>query len=198
MKFLMPLVLAAFLLVGCDRLEGQLNITKDLKLVNSKGNTHLLRVGTYSADLRQSTFGKKIVLRLNNDSDEKFHFLIPGKQLPSNGTFKFTAAQIGQNVDLTGTVKTVYTDSSMHEGHQQCTYMRPETVCQPAGPAGGVVCHTEMRTVYGSQWVRYYDRTTTQDVNLSIAAVGATEESAQFAGSATWVDQIIVNQSACL
>ncbi|MBP9681609.1 MAG: hypothetical protein KBD76_09405 [Bacteriovorax sp.] len=198
MKFLMPLVLAAFLLVGCDRLEGQLNITKDLKLVNSKGNTHLLRVGTYSADLRQSTFGKKIVLRLNNDSDEKFHFLIPGKQLPSNGTFKFTAAQIGQNVDLTGTVKTVYTDSSMRDGFQQCTYMRPETVCQPSGPTGGVVCHTEMRTVYGSQRIRYYDRTTTQDVTLSIAAAGATEESAQFAGGATWIERIIVNQTACL
>lgn len=199
MKYLMPVLLAAaFLLVGCERLEGQLNITKDLKLVNSRGDTHLLRVGTYSADLRTSTFGKKIVLRLNNDADEKFNFLIPeGTKIPNNGSFKLTSAQIGQKVDLLGTVKTVSTDGPVREAVQQCTYTEPVTVCVPTGPNGQVSCSTQMRTVYGQQWMRYYDRTNHQDVVLSIAAAGAAEESAQFTGANSWVDRIVLSQMPC-
>lgn len=197
MKYLMPLLLAAAFLVGCERLEGQLNITKDLKLVNSKGDTHLLRVGTYSADLRQSTFGKKIVLRLNNDADEKFNFLIPeGSQIPRNGTFKYSSVQIGQNVDLIGTVRTVSSDGPVRESVQQCTYTEPVTICYP-GPQGQPVCSTQMRTVYGQQWMRYYDRTSSQDVVLSIAAPASTEESAQFTGANTWVDRIVISQMPC-
>lgn len=199
MKYLMPVLLAAaFLLVGCERLEGQLNIAKDIKLVNSKGDTHLLRVGTYSADLRTSTFGKKIVLRLNNDSDEKFNFLIPeGTKIPNNGTFKLTSAQIGQKVDLLGTVKTVSTDGPVREAVQQCTYTEPVTVCVPTGPNGQVSCSTQMRTVYGQQWTRYYDRSNHQDVLLSIAAAGSAEESAQFTGANSWVDRIVISQMPC-
>lgn len=198
MKLLLPaLIAAAMLFVGCERLEGQLNITKDLKLVNSKGDTHLLRVGTYSADLRQSTFGKKIVLRLNNDADEKFNFAIPGSQIPNNGTFKFSAAQIGQNVDLAGTVRTVSTDGPVSESVQQCTYTEPVTVCYPTGPQGQVTCSTQMRTVYGQQWTRYYDRSNHQDIMLSIAAAGATDESAQFTGNISWVDRVVISQMPC-
>jgi hypothetical protein len=198
MKLLLPtLIAAALLVIGCDRLEGQLNISKDLKLVNSKGDTHLLRVGTYSADLRQSTFGKKIVLRLNNDADEKFNFSIPGSQIPSNGTFKYSAAQIGQNVDLTGTVKTVSSDGPVREDVQQCTYSEPVTVCYPTGPQGQVSCSTQMRTVYGQQWTRYYDRSNHQDVVLSIAAAGTTDESAQFSGNTSWIDRVVISQMPC-
>lgn len=199
MKYLMPVLLAAaFLLVGCERLEGQLNITKDLKLVNSRGDTHLLRVGTYSADLRTSTFGKKIVLRLNNDADEKFNFLIPeGTKIPNNGSFKLTSAQIGQKVDLMGTVKTVSTDGPVREAVQQCTYTEPVTVCVPTGPNGQVSCSTQMRTVYGQQWMRYYDRSNHQDVVLSIAAAGTADESAQFTGANSWVDRIVISQMPC-
>lgn len=198
MKYIMPvLMIAAFLFVGCERLEGQLNITKDLKLVNSRGEAHLLKVGTYSADLRQSTFGKKIVLRLNNDADEKFNFQIPdGSKIPSNGTFKFSASQIGQNVDLAGAVKTVSTDGPVRESVVQCTYTEPVTVCYP-GPQGQQVCSTQIRTVYGTQWTRYFDRSNTQDVTLSIAAAGATEESAQFLGNVSWVDRIVISQMPC-
>jgi len=197
MKFLMPVILAALVLVGCDRLEGQLNITKDLKLENSKGDTHLLKVGTYSADLRKSTFGKKIILRLNNDADEKFNFTIPKGTIPNNGSFKLSSSQIDQKVDLSGTVSTVSTDSPIREAVQSCTYTEPYTVCQPTGPQGQVACSTYMRTVYGSQWTRYYDRSSTQNITLSIAAAGSSEESAQFLGNASWVERIIVNQMPC-
>ncbi len=198
MKFLFTVLLAAVFFVGCERIEGQLNVTKDLKLVNSNGDTHLLRVGTYSADLRESTFGKKIVLRLNNDANEKFHFLIPGNtSIPDNGTFKLSSSQIGQNVDLAGEVRTSSVDSNPQQMYQACTYNEPYTVCQPAGPNGQEICQTYYRTVYGSQWIQFIDRTTHQDVRLSIAAKGDTSESAQFSGNASWIQRIILNQSFC-
>jgi hypothetical protein len=194
----MPVMIAAFLMVGCERLSGQLNISKDLKLVNSKGDTHLLRVGTYTADLRQSTFGKKIVLRLNEDADEKFNFAIPkGTKIPNNGTFSLKSNQIGQKVDLKGTVATTHVDSPEREGYQSCTYSEPYTVCQPAGPYGQMQCQTYMRTIYGQQWVRSFDRTTHQDITLDITPVSAKESSGQFTGNASWVEQIVVNQTNC-
>ncbi len=194
----MALLLTALFLVSCDRLEGQLNITKELSLVNSKGDSHLLKIGTYSADLRESTFGKKIVLRLKNDADEKFNFTIPnGSKIPTNGTFKLFANDIGQNVDLAGIVSTTYIDSETREAYQSCSYTEPYTVCAPTGPNGQVSCQTGMRTVYGTQWTRFFDRTTQQNINMSILVANSSEESAQFLGSAAFVQRIIVSQTAC-
>lgn len=198
MKFFYPILLATFLLVGCERLDGQLNIVKDFKLVNSKGDTHLLRVGTYTADLRESTFGKKIVLRLNNDHDEKFNFIIPKKTIiPDNGTFKLKSSQIGQKVDLTGVVKTDSKDSPTREEYQSCIFTEPYTICEPEGPNGQMICETYYRTIYGYQWTRFFDRTTHQNVRLSIAAANDSVESAEFNGDASWSQRIIVNQMPC-
>ena len=191
----MPLVLGALLLVGCDKIEGQLNIAKDLTLVNSKGDKHQIKVGTYTADI--STNGsKKLTLRFNNDNDEKYNFSIPkGSKLPTNGSFSYKASDIGQAVDLAGTVKTVSTNGPMVQTNQQCTYQQAYQVCS-AGPRGPV-CTIVYRTVYGNQWVNFYDRTTNQDVTLSILDAGTTTQSAEFAGSVSYIERIVTSQSQC-
>ncbi len=194
MKFLMPVLLAGLLLVGCEKIEGQLNITKDLKLKNNKGDTHLLRVGTYSADIKANT-SKKITLRLNNDSDEKFVFQHNGN-IPDNGSFNIPSNVSGQPVDLSGSVATNVTDSAMREGYQSCTYEMPVQTCYPM-PNGGMNCSVYYRTVNGSQWVRYFDRQTVKNVILSVKAANTTEESADFHGDITFIDRIITQQTNC-
>ncbi|MBC7537599.1 MAG: hypothetical protein H7281_02165 [Bacteriovorax sp.] len=195
MKFFMPVMLAALFLVGCEKIEGQLNITKDLKLVNSRGVTHLLKVGTYSADLSAKT-SKKIVLRLNNDSDEKFVFVHNGN-IPDNGSFSISSKVSGQPVDLTGDVSTVVTNSETREGTQSCTYQIPEQVCYPTGPYGGMSCSMQYRTVNGLQWIRYYDRQTNKNVNLSVKPSSATVESADFHGNINYADRVVTSESGC-
>ncbi len=190
----MPTLLAALFLVSCEKIEGQLNITKDLKLVNSKGVTHLLKVGTYSADIQANT-SKKITLRLNNDSDEKFNFSHDGN-IPSNGPFTISSKMSGQPVDLSGDVKTTTTNSEVRESNQSCTYQRPVQVCFPI-PQGGVSCTVQYQTGFGYQWTRYYDRETNKTVNLSVKAMSSVDESADFHGDITFVDRVVLNQSEC-
>ncbi len=198
MKFLFPLVLSALVLVGCNKLEGQLNVTTDLKLKSSKGETQLINVGTYTADLDKKSLSKKIVLRLNNDKDFKFEFKIPeNAKIPSNGAFVFKSSEVGQNVDLHGNVNTKVTDSPMRDEFKSCTYQDTYTVCSPTGPGGQTVCQTHTRTVYGSQWVRYYDREIDQNVTINLIPVGATESSAEFSGRFLGVQRITVSETAC-
>jgi hypothetical protein len=195
MKTLLPLIVAAVLITGCERIEGQINVTKDVDLKNSKGNSRTVRVGTYTADIKANT-KKKITLRLNNESDEKFEFNIPDGSIPANGSFSYKSAVVGQPVDLSGTVQTVITETGISQATESCQYTVPVQHCFPL-PNGGVSCSTQMETRYGRRWIQYFDRTTNKGVNLSIALANVTEESATFYGQAEWLERIIMNASQC-
>lgn len=195
MKILLPLIAAAFLFVGCERIEGQLNVTKDVKLQNSRGNSRTIRVGTYSADIKANT-KKKITLRLNNESDEKYEFNIPNGSIPTNGSFSYKAAVVGQPVDLSGTVKTDVTETGIKQGTESCQYQQPVQVCHPL-PNGGMTCSTHMETRFGTRWIQYFDRTTDKDVILSIAVANTNEEAAQFNGNAKWTERVVTSATSC-
>jgi hypothetical protein len=195
MKHLLPLFAAILLFTGCEKIEGQLNISNDVKLVSSKGETRTLRVGTYSADIKANT-SKKITLRLNNDGDEKYVFNVPNGSLPTNGSFNYKSAIVGQPVDLSGTVATKTTESGRRQTSESCYYQEPVQVCYPTGN-GGMACSVQYRTVMGTRFTEYFDRTVSKDVNLSIAAANTTAEVAQFQGATTWTERVIVTQYSC-
>jgi hypothetical protein len=196
MKTIATLVALSLLAIACNKLEGQLNVTTEFKLKNSKGDNHLIRVGTYTADLDKKTLSKKIVLRLNNDNDEKFEFKIPdGAKIPSNGAFTLKSSDIGQSVDLAGNVNTNVKRSETREDWTPCTFQEPYVVCS-AGPNGQQICSTYYRTVNGNQWTRYYDEYVDQTVTMGLTPVGATE-AANFTGSSSTVQRVVVNQSQC-
>lgn len=196
MKSLMPILAAALLFVGCEKIEGQLNVTKEVKLVTSKGVKRRIAVGTYSADIKANT-SKKITLRLNNDSDEKYIFTLPdGSRIPNNGNFAFKASDVGQPVDISGTVSTVVTNGQVRQTTESCTYYEPVQVCTQL-PNGGVTCTIQQRTVFGHKWVEYYDRRTDKDLSLSIAEMNVAGEAAQFIGDAAWIDRIVLRETQC-
>lgn len=195
MKNLMPLLFAAVLFAGCEKIEGQLNVSKDVKLVTTKGVARLVRAGTYDADIKANT-KKKITLRLNNDSDEKYEFNIPDGSIPTNGSFSYKSNTVGQPVDLTGTVATQVSNSERRQANESCQYQAAVQQCYPL-PQGGMTCQVVYVTRYGYKWIQYYDRTTNKDVTLSIAAANTSEESAQFLGHAKWVDRIVLSETQC-
>jgi len=196
MKSLMPILAAALIFVGCEKIEGQLNVTKEVKLVTSKGVKRRIAVGTYSADIKANT-SKKITLRLNNDSDEKYIFTLPdGSRIPSNGSFAFKASDVGQPVDISGTVSTVVTNGPVRTANESCTYTQPVQVCTQL-PNGGVTCTIQQRTVFGYKWIEYYDRKTEKDIVMSINETQMAEEAAQFVGDATWFDRIVLRETQC-
>jgi len=197
MKYLVPVMITLALLGGCKtRVEGQLNVTKDIKLRAFSGDKHLIKVGTYTADL--SPNGKeKIALRLNNDKDERFNFAIPSNvKIPNNGTIKLTAAQVNQAADVNITVATAVSEGAVQEGYSSCSYELPTQYCYPV-PNGGMNCHVEYRTVFGQQWERFFIRTTDKNVTLDVSEASATEVSAQFVGNSIVSDKVILNQTAC-
>lgn len=192
----MPILAAALIFAGCEKIEGQLNVTNPVKLVTSKNVTRTIAVGTYTADVKANT-KKKITLRLNNDSDEKYVFNLPdGSRIPSNGTFAFKSNEVGQPVDISGTVATSVTNGQLRQTTEQCQYTEPVQVCTP-NPKGGVICTIQHRTVWGHKWVEYYDRRTEKDLSLSIAAMNTAQEAAQFVGDAVWVDRIVTRETQC-
>jgi len=197
MKALIALFLSTIVFTGCVKIEGQLNISKALNLRNTKGDVKTVAVGTYTADIKANT-KKKITLRLNDNADEKFEFNVPDGSIPANGNFKVLSNVVGQAVDLSGTVKTVVTNSEKRQTTESCQYQEAVQVCVPnGGPAGGVTCSIRYQTRFGTRWVTYYDRRTDKDLTLSIAAAGANEESGQFQGDVAWIDRIELNSTQC-
>ena len=190
MKFLIPVFLISFLFVGCERIEGLVTVSKDIKLKNSKGDMHLVRIGTYSADIKAKT-SKKITLRLNNDSDEKFIFEHNGN-IPDEGTFSVPSDLSGQPVDLFGSIKTEVVNSKINEGVVYCTYKIPFDVCYP-----GVGCVIEYHIMDGTKWIRYYDAISTKNIDLIIKVAKNTEEAGNFHGENVSSERVIINQSIC-
>jgi hypothetical protein len=197
MKYLVPVMLIAILVSGCNsRIDGQLNVTKDIKLRVFSGDKHLLRVGTYTADLSPNG-SSKIALRINNDNDERSNFAIPeGSKIPDNGTVSFTAAQVGQAADVVVTVATTANIGPTQEGYISCTYQMPTQVCYPI-PGGGMNCSIQYQTVFGQQWQRFYDRTIDKNLSLKISEPASTEVSAEFIGNSSVSERVVISDSPC-
>ena len=195
MKNLLPLLVTVLLFVSCERIDGQLNVSKDVRLKNTKGNSITIRVGTYTADIKANT-KKKITLRLNNEKDEKYEFNIPNGTLPTNGPFSYKSAVVGQPVDLAGSVATIVTDSGIKETTESCQYQEPVRICYPM-PGGGRECYTQMEPRFGTRWIQYFDRTTDKDVILSIKVVNTNDEAAQFNGHGKSIEKIVTRATSC-
>jgi hypothetical protein len=195
MKSLMPILAAALIFAGCEKIEGQLNVTNPVKLITSRNVNRTIAVGTYSADIKANT-SKKITLRLNNDSDEKYIFTLPdGAKIPDNGSFAF--GEVGQPVDINGTVSTAVTKGPVRQSTEQCQYTEQVQVCTP-NPKGGVICSIQQRTVWGHKWIEYYDRQTDKNFTLSILNDHSTEnEAAQFVGDSSWAERIVLRETQC-
>ncbi len=197
MKTLFALLFSTLIFTGCEKIEGQINITKATNLRNSKGVVKSVAVGTYTADIKANT-KKKITLRLNNDSNEKFEFNVPDGSIPSNGAFSVKSSVVGQPVDLSGNIVTVVTNSERRQTTESCQYQEAVQVCVPSGtPGGGVTCSIQYQTRYGSRWITFYDRRTDKDVTLSIAPAGSTEESGQFQGDIAWIERVELSSTQC-
>ncbi len=197
MKYLVSILMATALLSGCKtRVEGQLNVTKDIKLRAFSGEKHNIAVGTYTADLSPNG-SERIALRLNNDKNERFNFAIPSDvKIPDNGTLNLTSAQVNQAADVNINVVTVVTKSDIREEMTSCTYQMPVQRCYPT-PGGGVQCSIYYETVFGQQWERFYNVITTKDLTLNLSEPAATESSAQFIGSSQTFRRVILGQSPC-
>lgn len=190
MKKFMPLFLTALLAVACNSIDGQLNVTKEFKLLNLSNQQTTINLGSYNADIQVNS-KNRLTLRLNKDNNQKYNFNFNGN-IPSNGTFEVPSNVSGQPVDLSGVVNTKISETPLKQTYQTCTYQIQ--YCQP-GPQGPIC---GIQTVWGRQWITSFDRITEKNITLLVRAVGTKEDSADFHGDVTYVDNIIMNQSPCM
>lgn len=194
-KFFGFLTLSLFL-VSCDRIEGTLKLDEQVSLTNTKGVKKTISVDTYNADLKLKS-KKSITLRLSNDSDEKFEFKIPGgRQIPNNGSFSFTSKEVGQPVDLEGTVKTIVTRSDTFSTWETCQYTEYQTVCH-SGPNGQPICTSVPVQRTGQEFVRYYNETIEKDVLLAIKNPGSVIIAGDFVGDIAYSQKVYTSRSGC-
>lgn len=196
MKKMIGLLSVALLMVACDRIEGTLKLDEAVSLTNTKGVKKSIAANSYTADIKLKS-KKSITLRLSNDSDEKFEFKIPsGKTIPNNGEFSFTSKEVGQPVDLAGTVKTVVTKSDTYTAFEMCQYTDYQTVCH-AGPEGRPICTTVPVQRTGQEFVRYYVETVEKDVLMTIKKVGAETPAGDFVGDIAYSQKVYTSRSGC-
>ncbi len=190
MKKLVSFLMLSLALVSCEQIGGDLKLAQDLSLKNAKGETRTIRAAAYKADI-QFKSEKSLVLKVEG---EKFNFSIP-KNIPNNGEFSFVAAELGQNVDLSGSVKTVIERSPSISTWESCTYFEYQRVCQ--NTPNGQVCSNVPVSRLGRQFVSYYDETTNRDVVLTIKVAGGSDVVGDFLGDAAYSRKIYTQRWQC-
>ncbi len=184
------LVVSALAILGCEDIDGQLQVFEKFN-VNTKNGVRATEIGNFdtSLDMKRDRF----VAFVKTDSGRiKVTFLIPGNlRMPANGDFQISAVDSGQPFAISGVNKTVELKSKMKSEYQDCMYDGYDVICSPQG------CTQVPVHRWGRQYTEYYVRTIKQD--LIINALSATAESvaATFTGAASNSQKVIVQQDRC-
>lgn len=180
-KFLIGLSMLG--LTACDPFEGLLQVQHDFVIKSTEtqpgcgydGNTFgcdqivnvAVPVGGHSSKLE--FVGKdqiQITMKINGKKKYVKMFLPKKLDIPSqNGSFAISSADLGQDFSADGGIATNVTDSEPYRGNESCSYTRHEQVCQIVN--NQYVCHDEIRTIYGQQYVEYFNRSTVQNINVN-------------------------------
>jgi len=139
------------LLAGCDEIKfgGSLSVLEQMTFTQPRGPVStdqkvewdlsktggnvVLNPGQYPTKITMGKSGKKkeLTLEVANASPATVIKMKFDKNIELGENFTLTAAQLGQNFDLTGNLLTKVEKSPEQSGRESCTYQYPETVCRP-------------------------------------------------------------------
>lgn len=108
-------------------------------------STVVVAPGQFQAKAIIGTSGskKQIKLEIANGDNPTVVKLKFDKNINIGENFTLTAAQIGQNFDLTGNIATRVEKSPEYSGTEHCTYQYPQTVCRSAAKSAGEAAASE-------------------------------------------------------
>lgn len=132
----------ALFLAGCDEIKfnGNLNVLEQIVFKQKQGSV-TVAPGQFAAKVTLSANNskKKIKLEIKNADPATEVKLEFDKDINIGETFNVTAAQLGQNFDLAGTMKTRVEQSPEQTSYESCTYQMPQTVCRSNKSADAAV-----------------------------------------------------------
>ena len=135
-------------LAGCDEVKfgGLLNVIEPMTFTQVRGPSAngveweftkaagdiVLTPGQFSTKVIMGKSGskKQLTLEVANANPATVIKLKFDKNIELGENFTLTAAQLGQNFDLTGNLVTKVERSSEQSGRESCTYQYPQTVCR--------------------------------------------------------------------
>lgn len=198
------------ILSACDPFEGIISVKQQFIVKSSEKSSGCngdqnfgcdqivnvtVPVGDVSAKLE---FPSKTQIQIDlkiNGKKKQLNLELPKKlNVPDSGDFAITAKDLGQDFGAQGKSDKLVTDSELQKGYQQCTYQRPETVCYIVN--NSQVCRIEYRTVYGQQYVEYFDRNTNQKLNVDFVSA-QNSVLASFNGERNSSERIYRYQAQC-
>ncbi len=132
----------ALFLAGCDEIKfnGNLNVLEQITFKQKQASV-VVTPGQFAAKvtLGATNTKKKIKLEIKNADPATEVKLEFDKDINIGETFNVTAAQLGQNFDLAGTMKTRVEQSPEQTSYESCTYQMPQTVCRSNKSADAAV-----------------------------------------------------------
>jgi len=136
-------------LAGCDEVKfgGSLGVNEQMTFTQNKGADKaqvvewesnkaagdiVLNPGRFSTKITMGKSGRKnqLTLEVANANPATVIKMKFDKNINLGENFTLTAAQLGQNFDLTGNLITKVERSPEQSGYESCTYQYPQTVCR--------------------------------------------------------------------
>lgn len=185
-------------LSGCNELTGRIQVNETIQLHTAKGDG-IIQPGSYGATLDFPNKNKarleiKVKTKKNNPS-AIFH--VNSRSFPKGrGPIFVSAKESGQPYDLDGTIDTEVSEGREQWASEPCTYRITEQVCG-IDRRGRRSCWLEERTIYGNRDIRYFDRTTTQSVDLNILQPNTSHAVAQAYVDQSSNERIYTYQGRC-
>ncbi|OGR64204.1 MAG: hypothetical protein A2X31_13110 [Elusimicrobia bacterium GWB2_63_22] len=144
------LAAVALFLVGCNEINfsGLLNVTEPITFAGQDRVNVVVNPGQFNtkASIGKSGSKKVIKLEIANGAQPTKVELSFDKNINIGAAFTLTAAQIGQNFDMNGTMDTKVEKSPEYSRSEFCTYQMPQTVCRSAAKSAAQTASEEAVT----------------------------------------------------
>ena len=185
MKKLIILTASVLLFTSCDKVDGQLEVLKEVTL-KSKRDEVTLSEGKGQAELK---FRTKRNLTLKTQGKELKIKLNKGTEFPEDGNFSFPIDSLGEDFMVEGYVDTNISYGDIISTTETCYESRPYRRCYRDG------CRVVYRSVRGVRNVDYRMNIKTQTSNVEFVENG--EVVAIFSSDNTKSVRDVVNYGFC-
>jgi hypothetical protein len=204
------LILGLLTLASCKDFDGNFKAKTNLVFKTKKRvfSSKLVKVrvptGEYNTEIN-FTSTKKIKIKFAG-IDKKIKIKLPeGLNInPSNDEFYINGADVKQDYDFDGKIRSKYTTSDRRRETESCTYTTYRTRCHQecyTNSRGRTVCRNVCSdypvTEYGWRHVEYYYKYTTTNMRMKVLNPSTSESLGLFKATENHTDRIVTYSSIC-
>jgi len=189
------LMIAGLLSMSACDFQGTMSVSDSLKVVDRRGDTHVLKAGSYNTQLEPSAFGRKLRFEIRGAADQtiRMQFPLPSEFRNENysGPINLKATDMGQYFDVQGTLQVITNTSGPYHRDMQCVYdtyvVRDCRDVQYRDSNGNIryrrECTDLVRNIYGTRHEDYQVISTDRTANLKLLDASSKREVGTYRGN---------------